>query len=98
MGDKGVKTIIDSGILKRLKVLDLRHGCITDAGAQLFAACPDLKNLELLDLTHNNMTDAGIAALQATGVKVVADNQWRASAASEWDSGDREYLFAGDIE
>jgi Leucine Rich repeat len=93
MGDKGAKTIAASGILKRLKVLDLQHGCVTDEGARVLAASPDLKNLELLDLTNNALTKEGIKALKATGVKVVAKNQW------ELDGGyEDQYLYAGDIE
>ena len=53
MGDEGVREIIASGILKRLKWLDLRHGSVTDEGARLFAACADARNLERLDLSRN---------------------------------------------
>ena len=95
MGDAGVKEIVASGILKRLKVLDLRHGCITDEGARRLAACPDVKNLELLDLTSNALTKAGVAALETAGVKLAANNQWRITGD---EYGDREYLYAGDIE
>ncbi|MFO0926804.1 MAG: TIGR02996 domain-containing protein [Gemmataceae bacterium] len=94
-GDDGIREIITSGILKRLKYLDLRHGCVTDEGARLLAACPDVRYLDHLDLSHNAMTDAGVQALQATGVKLLANNQWRISG-DEWN--DREYLYAGDIE
>lgn len=94
-GDAGVREIIGSGILKRLKMLDLRHGCITDEGARLLAACPDLTRLERLDLSNNALTDAGIQALQATGVSLLAGNQWRPSG-DEWS--DQEYLYVGDIE
>src|SRR5205807_17255 len=51
--DAGAKEIVESGILKRLKVLDLQGGCITDDGAKLLAGCPDLKNLEFLNLRRN---------------------------------------------
>src|SRR5262249_7929232 len=44
-GDKGADEIVASGILKRLKVLDLQGGSISDEGAKALAACPDLKNL-----------------------------------------------------
>ena len=40
MGDKGVKEIVASGILARLKVLDLRHGCVSDKGAEMIAEVP----------------------------------------------------------
>jgi uncharacterized protein (TIGR02996 family) len=95
MGDKGARTIVASGILKRLKLLDLQHGCVTDKGARVLADCPDLKDLELLDLTDNALTEAGIAALQATGVEVIAESQW---VAGDDPSRYEEYLFAGDME
>src|SRR5262249_26284341 len=34
-GDKGIREIISSGLLARLKMLDLRGGKVTDAGAKL---------------------------------------------------------------
>jgi uncharacterized protein (TIGR02996 family) len=99
MGDKGVEEIVASGILRRLKVLDPRHGCITDKGAELFAACPDAKHLELLDLRHNCMTRAGANALKSSGANCDTQRQWKPGEPGEFDdSGDNEYLFAGDIE
>ena len=49
-------------------MLDLRHGMVTDEGAQALAACPDLKNLDRLDLAWNQIGPAGQAALRKTGV------------------------------
>ncbi|HEX5270923.1 MAG TPA: hypothetical protein VFW33_10565, partial [Gemmataceae bacterium] len=94
-GDDGAKVIVESGILKRLKVLDLRHGAITDRGAGLLAACPDLRNLELLDLSRNALTEVGIAALRTTTIPVQLDHQHAADAE---ETGQREYLFEGDYE
>jgi uncharacterized protein (TIGR02996 family) len=91
-GDKGIEEIIASGILARLKMLDLMHGRVTDAGARALAACPALKSLELLDLTCNCLTKSGIAALRAAGVKLFAEEQWHGD--DDW----RNYLQAGDIE
>jgi uncharacterized protein (TIGR02996 family) len=93
-GDKGCAEIVSSGILRRLKVLDLRNGCISNAGARTLADCPDLRNLELLDLDRNCLTAAGIRTLKATGIKVVARQQWQMMG----DEDDREYLFEGDGE
>jgi hypothetical protein len=94
-GDKGCEEIVASGILKRLKVLDLRNGRITDEGARALAACPDLKNLELLDLDRNCLTEEGTRALRATGVRVVARDQWTPTGGEDVD---RQYLFEGDGE
>jgi uncharacterized protein (TIGR02996 family) len=92
MGDDGCAEFVRSGILGRLKLLDLMFGRITDAGARTLAGCPQLKNLELLELSHNRLASAGINALQATGIKVQAGNQYAA------DGHDMEYLWMGDME
>jgi uncharacterized protein (TIGR02996 family) len=97
-GDDGVREIVDSGALKRLKVLDLRHGSVTDEGAELLANCPDLRKLERLDLSRNGMTDAGKNALRATGVPAELDFQHDEIADAN-DYGDApRYLFEGDYE
>jgi hypothetical protein len=90
-GDDLVEYLVTSGALKRLKVLDLRHGRISDAGARQLAACPDAKNLEVLDLVNNRLTNAGIAALQVAGVRVRAEQQ----QTRPYDTG---AIFWGDIE
>jgi uncharacterized protein (TIGR02996 family) len=74
-GDEGARRIVESGALRRLKVLDVGYGNMTDEGARLLASCADLKHLELLDVSRNALTGGGIAALEATGIRVVADNQ-----------------------
>jgi uncharacterized protein (TIGR02996 family) len=89
-GDEVCRSLIQSGALRRLKVLDIGYGALTDQGARTLAACPDLKRLEVLDVTRNALTDDGIAALQATGIHVVADMQ---HAPDEDD-----YLFEVDFE
>jgi hypothetical protein len=97
-GDAGAKEIVESGILKRLKVLDLQGGCITDAGAKLLAGCPDLKNLEFLNLRRNALTKAGEKAIKAVGVKADVSDQHN-QVSGEFGGGDiPEYLFEGDIE
>src|SRR5260370_2619288 len=73
--DEGCRTLIDSGALRRLEILDLGYGNMTDEGARLLAACPDLKHLRALDVTRNALTARGIAALRETGIQEVADNQ-----------------------
>lgn len=100
-GDRGCSVIIGSGILNRLKVLDLRHGLITDEGARRLAACPELKHLELLDVSRNTLTPAGVAALHATGVPLQASRQHPPLAGEDVDTREEligEYLCEGDIE
>jgi uncharacterized protein (TIGR02996 family) len=93
MGDEGCRAIVRSGILKRLKVLDLGHGGITDDGARVLASSVDLKNLRRLDVQRNALTRAGIAALEATGVQVIANDQL-----SPQEVQQRQYLMDGDFE
>ena len=85
MGDEGVKEIIDSGILARLKVLDLRYGQITNRGAERFASCPDTKQLERLVLSNNDLTETGVKTLRSAGVNVVAEELGRGTDLFEYD-------------
>jgi uncharacterized protein (TIGR02996 family) len=90
LGDEGCRDIVESGILRRLKVLDLSHGCIQDEGARILAACPDIRRLELLSLQENELTAAGQEALTGFGIPVRCDSQHT--------PGENEYLWSGDIE
>jgi uncharacterized protein (TIGR02996 family) len=94
-GDAGIEEIISSGLIKRLKVLDLMHGRVTDAGARMLAACPDVKNLERLNLTGNCLTAEGISELSQVVPGLVAQSQWTPTGD---EFGDSEYLYHGDIE
>jgi uncharacterized protein (TIGR02996 family) len=96
-GDKGAEEIVSSGVLKRLRTLDLQGGCITDEGAKALAACPDLKNLTLLNLRTNAVGEAGQAALGATGVACDLSAQ-HGEAPGDGDGETPNYLFEGDIE
>jgi uncharacterized protein (TIGR02996 family) len=89
-GDDMVADIVDSGVLKRLKTLDLRHGRITDVGARQLAAYPEIKGLEL-DLVNNRLTTRGIAALQVAGCRLRAEDQQR-------QPYDTNAMFWGDTE
>jgi uncharacterized protein (TIGR02996 family) len=98
-GDDGIKEIIDSGLIGRLKVLDLRHGQVSDKGAKLLAACPAVRNLELLDLWDNELEEEGIEALEATGAKVIVDQQHGSTADAEMGHYDEmNFLYQGDYE
>ena len=94
--DKGAKEIAASGVLKRLKVLDLQHGCITDDGAKALAASPDLPRLTLLNISSNALTKAGVKALRETGVNLIADRMHDTTAFVPDD--DNEFLWQGDGE
>jgi uncharacterized protein (TIGR02996 family) len=93
-GDRGIEEIVKSGILKRLKFLDLRGGGVSDEGAKLLADCPDVTNLQVLDLSRNQLTKAGLNLLKKTGIAVRAGEQWQGDP----DEGGEGYMFEGDIE
>ena len=92
-GDEGAERVVASGILERLKTLDMAYGNMTDEGARVLAASRDLKNLELLDVSRNALTRTGINALKKAGVRaVVADEQHND------DPDDTAYLYSVDWE
>jgi uncharacterized protein (TIGR02996 family) len=88
-GDRGCRAIVRSGILRRLRSLDLAYGDMTDAGASILAGCPDLEHLELLDVSRNALTVQSVDELTATGIRVIADDQHA--------QGDDDYLFEVDF-
>jgi uncharacterized protein (TIGR02996 family) len=90
MGDAGCRDLVESGVLKRLKVLDLRHGCVGDAGARALASCPDVRRLERLDLRHNELSAEGIAAVKALPIETECGDQNV--------PGEDAYLYSGDME
>src|SRR5262249_24168595 len=99
-GDKGVEEVVKSGILKRLKTLDLRHGRVSDAGAKALAACPDAKGLHLLDLSRNELTREGIKALKALGIPTLkTEHQHESTADMDADElSEAEVFMEGDYE
>jgi uncharacterized protein (TIGR02996 family) len=88
MEDAGCAEIVRSGILKRLRELDLWGGCITDRGARLLANCPDLRNLELLSIGGNHLSEDGLTALRDTGVPLMTE---RPPGVGEGDDEDDVY-------
>ena len=88
--DAGARAIVESGILQRLKVLDIAYGNMADTGARQLADAPGIRNLELLDVSRNALSSKGISALRKTGVNVVADRQHL--------HDERDYLYEVDAE
>ena len=91
-GDAGIDLLVNSGLIHRLKSLDLRHGCVTDAGALALVKALDgtphaLKSLKLGD---NALSGDGVAALRR--LKLTLD------APDQHDPGDDNYLTRGDFE
>ncbi len=92
MGNPGVQEIIESGLLSRLKVLDLTFGCITDEGARLLIDA-DLSGLDQLILSDNYISAEAIRQLLATGVNLQTTGQYSGEPDEE-----QEYLWNGDWE
>jgi uncharacterized protein (TIGR02996 family) len=74
-GDAVCEVLPESGLLGRLRTLDLSYSQITDAGAAALAGCPDLAKLEHLDLTGNFISPEALERLRATGVALAWDPQ-----------------------
>lgn len=91
-GDGMIEDLVSSGIFKRLTSLDLRHGYITDEGAQLIADCPDSENLQWLDLKDNRLTEQGIGFLKAEKIPMNVQDQ------QSEPFNDDHILYFGDTE
>ena len=91
-GDQGIDLLVRSGLIHRLKSLDLRHGCVTDAGALTLVKALDgtPHALQVLKLGDNAISGDGVAALRR--LKLTLD------APDQHDPGDDTYLTQGDSE
>lgn len=94
MQDEVAAIVAESDFLKKIKVLDLSMGTLTDQGAEaLLAAGSLIKNLEFLDLHHHYLTPGMVNKLSALGIPVNLDERqtedisdgevWRFIAVSE---------------
>ena len=88
--DEIAPVVVNAPILKRLKVLDLSNGNMTDVGGQALLNLPAGLALQELNLTHHYMTPSLVAQLQEKlSCKVVADDphqrdgEWRGILVSE---------------
>ena len=90
-GDEGIKELIKSGLLARLKTLDMRLGSVTDEGAELLAA-EDLSHLEELNLSENFLSKAMVKKLKGLGKNIVIAGQ------NFGTPEESDYLYMGDIE
>jgi uncharacterized protein (TIGR02996 family) len=89
-GDAGCRSIVESGVMTRLRSLDIGYGNMTDGGARLLADCLDLRHLEVLNVSRNALTADGIHALRGTGIQVIADDQH--------GPDEQDYLYDVDVE
>jgi hypothetical protein len=75
MDDDDCEALAESGILRRLRVLDLSHGTISDRGVSALARCRDISGLELLDLSFNLIGERGVRRMEALPIEVNCEEQ-----------------------
>jgi hypothetical protein len=85
--DTIAKTIVNTPILKQLRVLELSMGTLGDEGAQALLDSPALKQLEALVLSHHYCSDEMMLKLQQLGIKVDISAQQES-----WDGSDERYI------
>lgn len=86
-GDDACRELIDSGMLGRLRSLDLSHGCITDEGARLLNESEQAQTLEHLDLSANAIQQERLSRLKFLPL-----------LNSQHAVDDDRYLYHGDYE
>jgi Ran GTPase-activating protein (RanGAP) involved in mRNA processing and transport len=92
IGDEGVRLLIESGLLRRLRLLDLSLGTITDTGATLLAQA-ETSGIEHLNLTDNAISPEGLRRLgQALG------NRLALSIDNQHPPEDEDWLYWGEME
>lgn len=90
-GDEGIDLLLRSGLLSRLRSLDLQYGAVTDVGARLLAEA-DLRRLELLNLSGNYVSPMLLEELRQRCPGLVSMQQHYGSP------DDQLHLFYGDLE
>ena len=92
-GDEGVDLLLATGVVGRLRGLDLSGCGITDDGAQLLAADPAVPRLDYLTLDHNYISPIGIDALAAVGVAISQQQHLGPMSGDDTESADEEIAF-----
>ncbi|HEV3115583.1 MAG TPA: STM4015 family protein, partial [Gemmataceae bacterium] len=90
IADDIAPVVVNAPILKRLKVLDLSNGTLSDIGARALLKLPANLPLKKLSLTHHYMTEPVVKQLRKTlSCKVIADDaqdpdeEWHSVVVSE---------------
>lgn len=92
IGDEGVRLLIESGLFRRLRLLDLSLGTITDTGATLLAQA-QTSGIEHLNLTDNAISPEGLRRLAQT-----LGNRLALSIENQHPPEDEEWLYWGEME
>lgn len=90
IADDIASVVVNAAMVRRIKVLDLSNGTLSDVGGQALLKLPADLPLEQLNLTHHYMTAGMVKSLKKTlQCKVVADDpqdpneEWRSVVVSE---------------
>ncbi|MGE3807983.1 MAG: TIGR02996 domain-containing protein [Gemmataceae bacterium] len=69
------EALVSSGLLKRLRSLELQYSALTDDAGEVLAGCPDLQRLERLDVSFNHLSDTVLDKLRKACPNVVSAAQ-----------------------
>ena len=73
--DEVAIAVTKSPVMKRLEVLDLSMGVLSDAGGAGLLTCPEVKQLKFLNLRHHYLSDEMMAQLKGLGININLDEQ-----------------------
>lgn len=94
LGNQIAAAVIESKIVKQLRVLDLSGGSIDDEGAAVLVAGKSaLGHLQRLDLSDNYLTPAGVKLVKKLAKEVLVDDQ---REPYDWDEDQRRYASVGE--
>lgn len=87
--DSIAKAIVQSSIIDRIKVLDLKLGTLGDEGAEALLNCPAVNHLDILNVADNFLSDEMVERLKQLDIEVIVDDQ--KDEEDEEDEEDRRY-------
>jgi hypothetical protein len=73
VGASGCRALVRSGLLKKLKVLQMWNCRLEENAAEVLADCSDLPRLEQLDVSFNWLSPDDVERLRRTGVNLQAE-------------------------
>jgi hypothetical protein len=76
MADDLVKALVQTPIIEKLAVLDLKMGAMTDISVKHILDCSNFSNLKLLNVSNNCLSNLAIEQLMKLPFKIEAANQY----------------------
>lgn len=93
IADELARVVADAPILKRLDVLDLSLGALTNEGAEALLESPGVRKLRKLDIHHHFCSPECVEKLRALNIEVNADDPQKAD---EYDGIIYRYIAVGE--